>query len=136
MKTKAGHAEKFKNGGRLLIMIWGVAVILCACFAMVATPVKAATTYDGTYDITLSGNVYNFATDSVEFTTDTAPDFLIISNGRISDAGFDGTYKNFPASKQVPPPSPRLEEAFGFHGPEVWIPVGARIGMEDVLLQA
>jgi hypothetical protein len=87
-------------------MIWGVAVILCACFAMVATPVKAATTYDGTYDITLSGNVYNFATDSVEFTTDTAPDFLIISNGRISDAGFDGTYKNFPASKQVPPPSP------------------------------
>lgn|GEM_PF-7100700 len=91
MKTKAGRAKISIGGGRPLIMILGVAVILCTCFAMVATPAKAAT-FDGTYDITLSGN--------------TKHDFLIISNGRISDAGYDGTSKNFPASKQIPPPSP------------------------------
>jgi hypothetical protein len=70
------------------------AVILCASFAMAAaiaaTPAKAATGFDGTYDFTTTLNSGSY----------TASDFLIISNGVISDAKVDEIYTpppNWPA---------------------------------------
>lgn len=62
------------------------AVILCASFAMAAaiapTPAKAATGFDGTYDFTTTASSGSY----------TEPDFLIISNGEISDADADNIY--------------------------------------------
>ena len=78
-------------------MRWSIvafAVILCASFAMAAaiatSPAKAATGFDGTYDFTTTLNSRSY----------TAPDFLIISNGVISDAKVDEIYTpppNWPA---------------------------------------
>jgi len=68
------------------IGIVALAVILLASFAMAATPTKAASGFDGTYDFTTTSSYGSY----------TAPDFLIISNGKISDADADEIYTRPP----------------------------------------
>jgi hypothetical protein len=74
----------------LLMSILALGSFMTVVALMAATPVKAASTFDGTYDFTSTGT----------YGTYTEHNFLIISNGKISDAKVNDIYTvppNWPA---------------------------------------
>ena len=103
MKIRAGRTNTSASSRMLAFIILGIALLLMTfCFVMAAMPTKAATGYDGTYDFTCSAMVPNPNTNTHDYVTYTAPGFLIISNGQISDAK---AATRCPSTKQ-PTPSP------------------------------
>jgi len=86
-----GHSIRDEiRRARLLIFALAISGISFAFLAIAATPVHAATAFDGTYDFTWSGNVFNGY--SWEYMTYTEPGFMIISNGEITNAYIDEYY--------------------------------------------
>ena len=75
-----------KRGVEVRISIVAFALILLASFTIVASPTEAASGFDGTYDLTTTSSYGSY----------TEPDFLIISNGKISDADADKIYTQPP----------------------------------------
>jgi hypothetical protein len=74
----------------LLMSILALGSFMTVVALLAATPAKAASTFDGTYDLTTTGT----------YGTYTEHDFLIISNGKISDAKVNDIYTvppNWPA---------------------------------------
>jgi len=79
-----------KSASALLISMLVFGSFMTVVALMAATPVKASSTFDGTYDFTTTGT----------YGTYTEHNFLIISNGKISDAKVNEIYTappNWPA---------------------------------------
>lgn len=90
LRPKTVNTMRTRSASTLLIsmMVFGSLMALVALLA--ATPAKAASGFDGTYDLTTTG----------KYGTYTEHNFLIISNGKISDAKVNEIYTpppNWPA---------------------------------------